>query len=284
MYIEKSDLTQLVDFDVSKNRVAACVSKALQEGNENALKFFERYASWNGFFGSGVASLAGKIGRSRQLFLDPNEKFLPLADRAVYVASFIFDAARDEFNDSYTAWRDTHRCLAQSMVHAVAGYYFKGKYSSEQEMYNYLNSLMKSPLWLEAINSRVAVGYGNGSPDTLEFIFRSIGYHLGSELLADQEFSLIDKEIAKYPEFQQYLKTSTYHVDGMDHSGYNWLHIHSGGGNAVEADHFAWAVQGINHAFEYTNKDLHPMLKKWVLDGFKNFEEDHQEFFKNVMT
>ena len=48
-----------------------------------------------------VASLAGKIGCARHLFTDPAEPFLPAADRNVLVASYIFDAARDEFDDQY---------------------------------------------------------------------------------------------------------------------------------------------------------------------------------------
>src|SRR5688572_20616291 len=78
-------------------------------------RFLARYASWNAVFGSGVSALSAKIGRSRSLFLEPGFA-LPIADRSVLVASYFFDAARDEFDDRDTKHRDTHRCLAQATL------------------------------------------------------------------------------------------------------------------------------------------------------------------------
>jgi hypothetical protein len=83
------------------------------------LRFVGRYAAWNGLFGAGVAALAGKIGHSRRLFLERAEPISALADRSVPVASYFFDAARDEFDDRDTAHRDTHRCLAQALLKGI---------------------------------------------------------------------------------------------------------------------------------------------------------------------
>src|ERR1700709_1693419 len=113
--LSREELESLVDFAAQEKRVSDALGVALSDPLRR-VRFLGRYASWNGFFGSGVAALAGKIGRSRRLVLDPAQPRHALADRSVYVASFFFDAARDEFDDRDTVHRDTHRCLAQSML------------------------------------------------------------------------------------------------------------------------------------------------------------------------
>lgn len=113
--IRLEELRQLCDFDAGVERVERALDRAL-EGPAELVRFVGRYASWNGWFGSGVAALSGKIGRSRALFVDPDEPVSDLADRSVLVASYFFDAARDEFDDRDTAHRDTHRCLAQALL------------------------------------------------------------------------------------------------------------------------------------------------------------------------
>ena len=113
--ITRSTLEQQVDMNQIDQEIEAVISDAISTP-EKLLSFVHRYISWNGYFGSGVATLAGKVGRSRSVFIDPNEPLKAVADRSVLVASYVFDAARDEFNDKSTPWRDTHRCLAQAFL------------------------------------------------------------------------------------------------------------------------------------------------------------------------
>ena len=72
--IEKSDLERLIDFEQLESMVEGVISNALQEP-ERLLRFISRYVSWNGYFGSGVAALSGKIGRCQNVFIDPQEDF-----------------------------------------------------------------------------------------------------------------------------------------------------------------------------------------------------------------
>jgi hypothetical protein len=188
--VTTAELQQLCDFPHHQRLVRDTLAQALGDA-DGRLRFLGRYASWNGFFGSGVATLAGKIGRSRGCFRDPDQPIVALADRSVYVASFFFDAARDEFDDRDTVHRDTHRCLAQSMLKGAIDHARQSGAIPDAA----LVPLLEDPAWLSVLNARVASGYGNGTPDDLEHLFASIGYHLGSELLADQEFSIIDRTL-----------------------------------------------------------------------------------------
>ncbi len=279
--ISRKELESLVSFEAQEALVVSALKSAF-ESPVGRVRFLGRYTSWNGFFGSGVATLAGKIGRSRGAFLDPNEPIRAIADRSVYVASFFFDAARDEFDDRDTVHRDTHRCLAQSTLKGMLD--FEREHGDEVlQSATRINALLNEPEWLNALNARVARGYGSRTADDAGSIFHAIGYHLGSELLADREFSLIDETLrGSAPELTAYLQSTSVDVAGQSHVAYQWVGIHSGHGGAAEADHFAWATQGVKLAFRFVPSAQHIALKTQLHAGFRAFAEDHREFFERV--
>lgn len=274
------ELRALCDFSAHESLVNDALAQALQSP-ASRIRFLGRYANWNGYFGSGVASLAGKIGRSRGLFLDPVEPVAAFADRSVFVASFFFDAARDEFDDRDTVHRDTHRCLAQAMLMGTARHEATAVPAlGEPAM---LNKLLALPLWLSQLCHKVARGYGVGTADDLAGVFHAIGYHLGSELLADREFSIIDQALrAEAPALVEALRTQRVNIAGQDHIGYHWLAIHSGHGGAVEADHFEWAAQGVRLAYRFVHAGTHDAMRLQLHAGFRAFAADHHEFFTHV--
>lgn len=266
------------DFDAAEGLVDDAIQRAFSN-REQLLLFIGRYTSWNGFFGSGVATLAGKVGRARGVFRSQNQAIDQLADRSVHVASFFFDAARDEFDDTSTPHRDTHRSLAQACVGGLINWVRQERTMSDADV----NTLLQDPMWLSALHDRVAVGYGAASPDDLPNIFRAMGYHLGSEVLADREFSLIDEGLrTKAADAHAFLKTQTILLAEEQHDAYHWLAIHSGHGGGVECDHFEWAVQGVERGFKYTDPSLHEQLRAQVHLGFADFSRDHRLFFENV--
>lgn len=278
--VSRGELESLVNFSAQERLVHEAIRAALGDALRR-LRFLGRYTSWNGLFGSGVAALAGKIGRSRRLFLDKDEPIAALADRSVYVGSFFFDAARDEFDDHDSVHRDTHRCLAQATL--------KGMIEIESVQMPALadvrgvNQLLADPDWLVELNARVARGYGAESPDDLPSIFHAIGYHLGSELLADREFSIIDETLRQLaPDLVQQLLMKRISIAGQEHVAYHWIAIHSGHGGAAEADHFDWATQGARLALRFTPEADHGALKQQLIQGFIAFANDHRRFFEAV--
>jgi hypothetical protein len=284
--ITTDELTALCDFAGLTARVNDPLCAALPDA-EQRLRFFGRYASWNGFFGSGVATLSGKIGRAHGLFRDAAEPIDALADRSVFVASFVFDAARDEFDDHETVYRDTHRDLAQAFISGLIHFVHAGPhaagFSERDPQFERLNQLLAEPEWLRTLNAHVATGYGAFLPDIHASLFQAIGYHLGSELLADREFSLIDRTLRqKLPQLVEFLRGHRETIGGHDHCAYQWIAIHSGDGGAVEEDHFAKAIEGANLALYYTPAELHVELRERLHDGFRLFDSDHRTFFSNV--
>ena len=279
--IKEASLHKLADFDAAKQRVEDALAQAGKEGPVGLLRFFARYTSWNGFFGSGVASLSGKIGRSRAVFVDQAAALTLLGDRSVFVASFFFDAARDEFDDRDTVHRDTHRCLAQATLSGILRFARKNDYVADVDE---INGYLREPGWLQKLNRKVAEGYGNGSEDTRESIMAAIGYHLGSEILADREFSLIDEYMRNEQKaLTAYMKKTRINIAGQGHVAYQWLQIHSGHGGAAETDHFNWATQGAKLAFGYTAQKHHPAMRLSLDQGFQAFAKHHQTFFTKVI-
>ena len=281
MEITSQSLRELVDYEAEGENVRAVLGTAMADP-VRLVRFFGRYISWNGLFGSGVAALAGKIGRSRELF---REEGFPavVADRSVLVASYFFDAARDEFDDHDTEHRDTHRCLAQANLLGMLAWAQEAKDVAWLGDEAQSAGLFRDPMWLVGLRQRVGVGYGVGTPDDLPAIFRAIGYHLGSEVLADQEFSVIDETMRKeQPDIVSFLEGRSVTLAGQSHLCYQWLRIHSGHGGAAEADHFAWATRGAELAFEYVPRALHEPLREALDDGYREFARDHRTFFDRV--
>jgi hypothetical protein len=110
-----------------------------------------------------------------------------------------------------------------------------------------------------------------------------MGYHLGSEVLADQEFSTIDHTLReRRAALVAHLEAFSFDIGGQAHNGYYWLRIHSGHGGGVECDHFEWAVQGVHKAFAWVPEAARPAYEAALLEGFARFEADHATFFARV--
>jgi hypothetical protein len=272
MPIQRSDLASRHDFDASRARVGVALARLLFT-KEGVLAFLSQYVSWNAWFGISVASMAGKVGRCRGVFLDASEPFRACADRAMHVASYFFDAARDEFDDRDTPFRDTHRTLAQAVLKGAAFHLGVGPAEADR--------LFRDPPWLQALHRRTETGYGRGTPEDAGGAFRAMGFHLGSEVLADQEFVLIQREMQRLrPELVTELSSTKVSLAGQEHNAWSWVEVHT----HVEADHFEWAVQGVREAFRYSDPAQEAALREDVLRGFDDFADCHQEFFTRVGT
>ena len=87
--------------------------------------------------------------------------------------------------------------------------------------------------------ARVWEGYGVGAR-LEERLFRAMGFHTGSEILADQEFVVLDKALrARRPDLVAGLEDMKVAILGQRHDAYYWIRIHTG----VEAEHFDAALR-----------------------------------------
>jgi hypothetical protein len=236
------------------------------------LSRFARYIQFNSAFGPGLANLAGEIGARQGLFQDASEPVRVAADRAAEVAADFFYGAIDEFDDRATPWRDTHRTLAQATLKGMGAHF---GYTPAQ-----LNDVVRVNSATEAARARVFEGYGLGARLEEPRLFQAMGFHAGSEVLADQEFTIIDRVLReRRPELVQALKTMRVESVGAKHDAYYWIFIHT----SVEADHFDAALLGVNKALRYYVGEAPPeRVKAWVLDGFTRFAAIQADFMERL--
>jgi hypothetical protein len=220
-----------------------------------------RYVQFNSAFGPGLANLAGEIAARQGLFVDADEPVRLLADRASEVAADFFYAAVDEFDDRATPWRDTHRTLAQATIKGL-GQHFGYPLTA-------LDGVISINDETRGAMARVFDGYGVGARLEERALFEGMGFHVGSEILADREFVIIDEVLRrKRPELVRALESMQVEILGARHNAYYWIRIHTG----VEAEHFDAALKGVNRALGfYTGKQELEQVKAWMLGGFERF-------------
>ena len=236
------------------------------------LSVVARYIQFNSAFGPGLANLAGEIAARQGLFQDKDEPVRILADRAAEVAADFFYAAVDEFDDRATPWRDTHRTLAQATLKGMGTFY---GYTPVQ-----LNDVLHVNPATEDAMDLVWEGYGVGANLEEARLFRAMGFHTGSEILADQEFVVLDKALrASRADLVSALEKMKVPLLGERHNAYYWIRIHTG----VEAEHFDAALKGVNNALRfYAGRDSIPTVKGWILEGFRTFADVQAEFMARL--
>ena len=170
---------------------AAALRSAVEAAAEprRLLSVVGRYVQFNSAFGPGLANLAGEIAARQRLFVDRDEPLRLAADRAADVASDFFYAAVDEFDDRLTPWRDTHRTLAQATLKAMGAHF---GFTPAQ-----LNDVICINAATESAMKQVWDGYGVGAALGEDRLFRAMGFHAGSEVLADAEFNVLDAAPAR---------------------------------------------------------------------------------------
>jgi hypothetical protein len=248
---------------LSAHRGNEALLSALEDASqpEQLLSVMGRYIQFNSAFGAGLANLAGEIAARQGLFQDPDEPLRVAADRAAEVAADFFYAAIDEFDDRATPWRDTHRTLAQATLKGLGTCF---GYTAEQ-----LNDVVRINQATRTAMDEVWNGYGIGARLDEQRLFSGMGFHTGSEILADQEFVLIDRHLRqRRGDLVRSLEALRVPILGQQHNAYYWIRIHTG----VEAEHFDAALKGVNNALRfYAGTQVPETVKADILAGFSRF-------------
>lgn len=268
------DLAPVLDTHRGEDALRAAVESACAPAAPPfvLLSLLGRFIQFNSAFGAGLANLAGEIAARQALFQDPDEPVRILADRASEVAADFFYAAVDEFDDRLTPWRDTHRTLAQATLKGLGAHL---GYAPSA-----LNDVIRINDATEAARAAVWEGYGIGARLDERRLFSAMGFHAGSEVLADHEFTVIDQCLrARRADLVQALEAMKVEVLGQKHDAYYWIRIHT----SVEAEHFEAALAGVNKALRfYAGGEAKGTVKGWILDGFTRFAAVQGRFMESL--
>lgn len=270
-HVTRDDLDPVLAAHHGNAALEAAFEHAVSEPTR-LLSVLGRYIQFNSAFGPGLANLAGEVAARQGLFRDRDEPVTILADRASEVAADFFTAAVDEFDDRMTPWRDTHRTLAQATLKGM------GRalgYAPAQ-----LNDVIRINPQTTAAMARVSSGYGLAAELDERRLFSGMGFHTGSEVLADEEFTIIDRVLKKRrPDLVAALEAMKVEILGSQHNAYYWIRIHT----SVEADHFEAAVKGVNKALRFYAGEAAPAsVKAHILDGFRDFADVQSAFMADL--
>ncbi len=266
----------LFDRQANNENIEATVELAVMSSTK-LYYFMQRYAYFNSFAGSLVARLASSIGISYELFRQEGMSVVEQSDRGLEIASKVFAATVDEHADA-GADKVPHRTLAQVTLKAI------GEYAQLSD--SELNLIAQTPEWMQGIVTDLIDGY-QGKIDDIEALVTALGFHLGSELLADREYALIDK-VVRYTNrgvgFDAWLQGKQVEVGGKRLSPWYWIVVHGKHNSAgVEADHFQFALDALNLLAEYRPESDATILA-WAATGFNDFAQLQERLFRDIQT
>ena len=230
--LRREDLTR--EASEARSRFPALLDHARTP--ESLISLFAQYLHFNSPFGAGVSGLAGEVAAREDLFCDRAEPMSLMADKSGDVASEIFYAALGEFAERRNS-SPSHRRLAALMLREI-GNVFRIPAARMAELTAASRGVLASA-------AKVRDGYGLNQEMTEEKIFQAIGFHIGSEILADQEFAALDRFLRdRFGELVARLEAATLFDDGGRLNAYSYVRIHT----VVEADHFDAALSSANNA------------------------------------
>jgi hypothetical protein len=261
----------LFDRECAEANIEATVEVAAASP-EGLYYFMQRYAHFNGYAGSLVARLASSIGISRDLFNQSGVSISDQADRGLDIAAKVLAATIDEHADA-GAQQVTHRTLAQATMKAI------GDYAELSDIER--NKIAQTPDWMQPILVDTVSGY-QGIIGDLQALVTALGFHIGSELLADREYALIDKVVRHNNRgvgFDAYLHGKQVEIGGKRLSPWYWIVVHGKhNSSGVEAEHCQLGIDALNLMAQYRPESADTILA-WASKGFLDFADVQQRLF-----
>lgn len=253
--ISKREINSIIEDHLGNQAFAAALAKA-GESPADLTCLVAQYIQFNSIFGAGVAHLAGHIAARQDIFRDESEAIYALSDRSYEVSAEIFFAAIDEFGR-----KKTHRAMAQDTLRGFLEFFNMTRAEANFRCLTNDETCM-------AINA-VSDGYRINRESTDADLFSAIGFHIGSELLADQEYNILDRFLnCEYPALVEFLEQAR---------AYSWVKLHT----TVEADHCEAALECANSALGYYTGDVSKAYGQ-ILGGLKRFVKVQARFMSSL--
>ncbi|WP_159397670.1 hypothetical protein [Sorangium cellulosum] len=265
--IERREIADALARNVSLDALRQHLEGAA--AGEDLLRVVARFVHYASVFGGSQASLAGELSVRQDLFRLPGEP-AAVADNGVEVAASIFFGAIDEFGDR--EMRRTHRALGQAMLKALTRYLGVS--------YERLDEIVLGHRPTREIVARVLAGYGVNQVKDEAKLFRAFGFHLGTELLADEEFAIFDRFFqTRRPDIVEHLQSTEMDVGGVMYPAYYWVKRHT----VADAEHFEAAIDGANRALRhYAGGAARETVKRWLLEGVREIALVELDFLRWV--
>jgi hypothetical protein len=255
--LNRNDVIRTVE-DQYSSREMRDVLESIAADGEKILLFMGRFFQYASAFGVGQTALAGQVAARNDLFKCPGEVGV-FADASVTVAAGIFAGAIDEFGDREVAGAHSHRALALATLKGMAGFF-------QHDVARLSQRIRAHGPTREAIQ-KVSRCYGVNVVMDEPGLFRGIGFHLGTEILGEDENRVLDDFFcSRCPDLMAFLDRNAVEIDGVSVPANVWFKRHI----VAEADHFVAGMRAADLALEYyAGYRTRLELVQWISEGIR---------------
>lgn len=256
--ITRAEVCEIVEHHYKSTLFKQQLEKVATSG-DLLLRVMGRFFQFSSAFGPGQASLASHLAARKNLFNTSNEVGI-FADRSVEVGAGIFFGAIDEFSDRETPGQFSHRVLALATLKGIATFFGYDLATLSQHVCQHAPTN-------EGIRG-VSRSYGVNTVMDDAALFRGIGFHLGTEVLGEDENRVLDNFFCNTrPDIMAFLDQAEVEVDGTPVPANIWFRRHI----VAEAEHFDAGIDATNQAlYYYTGPNSLQDVKQWIFEGIQD--------------
>ncbi len=229
------------------------------------LCFLHRFVLFNDALAARVPFLAGLIHLTPNLFLDPEPGVNFCRQANGRIAAFVAEAASDEYRMS-PGHNMVHQYLSQRFFRGALVYFGEDecRFDARRPLPPTLANL------LEEARSKYFDRRGSDQ------IFAGLGFHVGLEFFAHQEFNLVHAYLKKnYPGLVTALER-----DDSRSASYLWLELHT----VVEIGHYRAGLQALDAAvMYYGDSGSRAQMVERIKEGFNSFIELQGRYYEAIL-
>jgi len=229
------------------------------------LSFLHRFVLFNDALAARVPYLAGLIHLTPNLFVDPSAGVDFCRQANGRIAAFVAQAASDEYEMS-DGRNMVHQYLSQRFFRGALAYFGADERSFDK--------LYPMPPGLNGLLAEARGKFFDQKGPAQ--IFCSLGFHVGLEFFAHQEFNLVDVYLrSKFPDFVAQLER-----DDRDRASYLWLALHT----VVEIGHYRAGLEALKAAVTYYwDRSGKSAMAGRIKEGFNAFVDLQGRYYEAIL-
>ncbi len=232
--------------------------------DEALIHFLHRFVLFNDALAARVPFLAGLIHLTPGLFIDPDADGEFCRQANGRIAAYVAEAASDEYRMAGDR-NLVHQYLSQKFFHAALEHYRMSGAAFDKQY--------PLPATLSDVLAEARIKYFERP--TPGDIFAALGFHVGLEFFADQEFNLVDQFLRR----QHPALVASLEGDGADRSDYLWLSTHT----VVEIGHYRAGLSALKSSLSFCHpRHQAPMMLASIKQGFNSFVDLQRRYYEGV--
>jgi len=235
------------------------------EGPTSLVRFLHRFVLFNDALAARVPFVAGLIHLTPDIFLEPAEGVAFCRQANARVAAYVAEAASDEYRVDADQF-DVHQLLSQNFLNGALGFLGvdRGRFDRDHPLPTVLHDI------IDEARSKFLTERSDRA------IFRALGFHVGLEFFAHQEFNLVDSWLrTSNPALVAALRVGR--GKGCD---YDWLAIHT----VVEIGHYRAGLEALKTALLfYHDPEQRPAMAELIKEGFNAFVDLQSRYYDAIL-